>query len=298
MFRTVFGPINIAYHASNRLYCHRVHDKTPYELLVGRKPNISYFHSGCKCYILRKETRLSKFQSKCDEGFLLGYSSCSKAYRVYNKTHGIVEEVYDVEFDETQGSHEEKDNLDDVRSDGLRNAMKTMSIGDIRPREEDEEENDLSIPIRVIPSTSTSTSNDQAQPIDQDTHVDDSQAQDQPGSSTSPSTSTQEPVAPPRVHHAIAKDHPVDQIMGDISKGVQTRSCVASFCEHYSFVSFFEPNRVDEALMDLDWVNAMHEELNNFTRNQVWELVERSKNYNVIGTNGFFEIRKMKMVLM
>ena len=102
----------------------------------------------------------------------------------------------------------------------MRNAIKIMSIGDIQPREEDEEENGLSIPIRVIPSTSTS--NDQAQPIDQATHDDDSQAQDQPGSSTSPSTSTQEPVAPPRVHHAIAKDHPVDQIMGDISKGVQT----------------------------------------------------------------------------
>jgi len=176
--------------------------------------------------------------------------------------------------------------------------MKNMSIGDIRPREEEEEENNLSIPIRVIPSTSTSTSNDQAQPIDHATHDDNSQVQDQPGSSTSPSTSTQEPAAPPRIHYAIAKDHPMDQIMSDISKGVQTQSCVASFCEHYSFVSSFEPNRVDEALMDLDCVNAMHEELNNFTRNQVWELVERSKNYNVIGTNGFFEIRKMKMVLM
>src|SRR6185437_15026737 len=52
--------------------------------------------------------------------FFLGYSSCSKAYRVYNKTHGIVEEAYDVEFDETNGSHDEQENLDDVRSDGLR----------------------------------------------------------------------------------------------------------------------------------------------------------------------------------
>ena len=96
----------------------------------------------------------------------------------------------------------------------------------------------------------TSTSNDQAQLIDQATHDDDSQVQYQPGSSTSPSTSTQEPVAPPRIHHAIAKDHPVDQIMGDISKGVQTRSRVALFCENYSFVSSFEPICVDEALMD------------------------------------------------
>jgi transposase InsO family protein len=95
--------INTACHASNRLYCHRFHNKTPYELLIERKPNISYFRVfGCKCYILKKGTRLSKFQSKCDESFLLGYSSCSKAYRVYNKTHGIVEEAYDVEFDEPE----------------------------------------------------------------------------------------------------------------------------------------------------------------------------------------------------
>ena len=72
--------------------------------------------------------------------------------------------------------------------------------------------------------------------------------------------------------------------MGDISKGVQTQSRIASFCEHYSFVFFLEPNRVDEVLRDSDWVNAMHKELNNFTRNQVWDLVERPKNYNVIGT--------------
>ena len=79
--------INTACHASNRLYCHRFFNKTPYELLNGRKPNISYFRVfGCKCYILRKGSRLSKFQSKCDEGFLLGYSSNSKAYRVHNKS--------------------------------------------------------------------------------------------------------------------------------------------------------------------------------------------------------------------
>ena len=146
-----------------------------------------------------------------------------------------------------------------------------MSIGDIRPREEDEVEGGPSISIRVNPSTSIS--NDQAQPIVQDSSNDDAQVQNQVGSTTSPSTSTQEPIAPQRIHHVLAKDHPVDQIMGDISKGVQTRSRIASFCEHYSFVSFLESNRVDEALRDPDWVNAMHEELNNFTRNQVWDLV-------------------------
>jgi hypothetical protein len=76
--------------------------------------------------------------------------------------------------------------------------------------------------------------------------------------------------------------------MGDTSKGVQTRSRIASFCEHYSFVSSLEPNHVDEVLRDPDWMNAMHEELNNFTKNQVWDLVERPNNYNVIGTKWVF----------
>ena len=70
-------------------------------------------------------------------------------------------------------------------------------------------------------------------------------------------------------------DHLLDQMVGDLRSGVQTRSRPVSFCEHYSFVSPSEPTKIDEALKDVDWVNAMHEELNNFTRNQVWELVER-----------------------
>ena len=50
---------------------------------------------------------------------------------------------------------------------------------------------------------------------------------------------------------------------------------LASFIAHHSFVSCFEPTKVKEALQDLDWINAMHEELNNFTRNKVWTLEER-----------------------
>jgi hypothetical protein len=111
-------------------YIVKFFNKAPYELLNGMKPSIYYVRVfGCKCYILRKGSRLSKFQSKCDEGFLVGYSSNSKAYRVYNKSMGFVEEAYDVQFDETMGSQDEKENLDDVRGEELSKAMKTMSMG-------------------------------------------------------------------------------------------------------------------------------------------------------------------------
>ena len=67
----------------------------------------------------------------------------------------------------------------------------------------------------------------------------------------------------------VARDHPMDSIIGDILRGVQTRSRLASFCEHFLFVSSIKPKKIDKILKDVDWVIAMHEELNNFTRNQV-----------------------------
>ena len=99
------------------------------------------------------------------------------------------------------------------------------------------------------------------------------------------SASNQVPLLQPT---SIARNHPLDTIIGDISRGVQTRSRLTSLCELFLFVSSIEPKKIEEALKDVDWVNAMHEELNNFTRNQVWELVERPKNHNVIGTKWVF----------
>jgi hypothetical protein len=94
--------------------------------------------------------------------------------------------------------------------------------------------------------------------------------------------------APPtQFRTTIQRNHLVYQILGDISKGVTTRSRLANFCEHYSFVSSIEPFRVEEALRDLDWVLAMQEELNNFKRNEVWSLVPRPKQ-NVVGTKWVF----------
>jgi hypothetical protein len=62
---------------------------------------------------------------------------------------------------------------------------------------------------------------------------------------------------------------------------------LATFYEHYSFVSSLEPLKVEEALDDPNWVMTMQEELNNFRWNEVWSLVERPKQ-NVIGTKWVF----------
>jgi hypothetical protein len=87
----------------------------------------------------------------------------------------------------------------------------------------------------------------------------------------------------PRVHQMVQRDHPVDNILGSIQRGVTTRLRLSNFYAFYSFVSSLEPFIVEQALADPDWIIAMEEELNNFKRNEVWELVSRLKK-NVIGT--------------
>jgi hypothetical protein len=129
--------VNTACHAINRLYLHKKLQKTSYELLTGNKPKVSYFRVfGCKCFILNKRPKTSKFAPKVDEGILLGYGSNEHAYRVFNKTVGRVEVTIDVTFDESNGSQEEQVDSSVVgKEDPPCEAIKQMAIGDIRPQE-------------------------------------------------------------------------------------------------------------------------------------------------------------------
>jgi hypothetical protein len=81
----------------------------------------------------------------------------------------------------------------------------------------------------------------------------------------------------PRVHQTVQRDHPVDNILGSIQRWVTTHSRLLNFCAFYSFVSSLEPLSVEQALEDPNCIIAMEEELNNFKRNEVWELVPRPK---------------------
>ena len=93
---------------------------------------------GCKCFILNKKPKTSKFAPKVDKGFLLGYKSNEHAYRVFNKTSGRVEIAVDVTFDESNGSQVEQVDSSVVgKEDPPCEAIKQLAIGDIRPQEEE-----------------------------------------------------------------------------------------------------------------------------------------------------------------
>jgi hypothetical protein len=107
----------------------------------GNKPKVDYFRVfGCKCFILNKKAKSSKFAPKVDEGFLLGYASNAHGYRVFNNSIGLVEIAVDVTFDETNGSQGH------ISSDVAGNerppceAIKKLAIGEVRPLEKEDDD--------------------------------------------------------------------------------------------------------------------------------------------------------------
>jgi hypothetical protein len=185
----------------------------------------------------------------------------------------------DAVFDETNDSQKEQVDLDLVDDEEAPcDSLQRMMVGDERPLD----------PSNQHQETYPNDTTPPAQDLNQDNHEDvepNDQSQEESNDQGGDEDNGDKGEVPPhlRVHQNVQRDHSVNNILGDIKKGVTTRSRVANFCEHYSFLSSFEPFKVEDALRDLDWVMIMQEKLNNFKRNEVWSLVERPKQ-NVVGT--------------
>ncbi|GJV57035.1 retrovirus-related pol polyprotein from transposon TNT 1-94 [Tanacetum coccineum] len=85
--------------------------------------------------------------------------------------------------------------------------------------------------------------------------------------------------------HIWTKDHPLDQVIGDPSKPVMTRQRLhtdSEVCMYALTVSTIEPKNIKEAMADHSWIESMQDELNQFERLQVWELVPRPEGKNII----------------
>ncbi|KAK1615052.1 hypothetical protein QYE76_020569 [Lolium multiflorum] len=244
----------------------------------------------------------------------------------YNRSTGTIEVSCDVVFLEDNGSQVEQvvpcvaGNDDDPSS-----AIKHMGIGHIRPMEVHSDDQGDGIEVssspqvepsstQVEPSSATqdiSSTQDEPHPEEQEESPQPTE-QDHDDDQETSSTHVQAQIVP---HDQVlardefidhegtirkikaatrASDMKVDLVLGSISKGVVTRrhhALLMTYCQHHAFVSSFEPLKVHEALVDPDWVIAMQEELECFTRNEVWSLVERPKDHriNVIGTKWVFK---------
>ncbi|GKE57051.1 retrovirus-related pol polyprotein from transposon TNT 1-94 [Tanacetum coccineum] len=95
--------VHTACYVLNRVLVTKPQMKTPYELLMGKSPNISFMKPfGCPLTILNTMDHLSKFEGKSEEGYLLGYSTNSKGFRVFNRVTKKVQDCLHVDFLEDQ----------------------------------------------------------------------------------------------------------------------------------------------------------------------------------------------------
>ncbi|GKB67290.1 ribonuclease H-like domain-containing protein [Tanacetum coccineum] len=93
--------VNTTCYVQNRVLVVKPHNKTPYELFHGRTPTLSFIRPfGCHVTILNTIDHLGKFIGNADEGFFIGYSLNSKAFRVFNSRIRIVEENLHIRFSE------------------------------------------------------------------------------------------------------------------------------------------------------------------------------------------------------
>jgi len=123
----------------------------------------------------------------------------------------MVEETFDVEFDETNGSQGASDNLDDVAGEPLREVMKNILVGDIKPKEDDGE-------VQVIDEPSSSrVPQDDDKDVYEDTQVTHDQAVAQAHDVDAPRLAPQ--VVERRLSHLL-QDHSQDLIIGSPSRGV------------------------------------------------------------------------------
>ena len=84
----------------------------------------------------------------------------------------------------------------------------------------------------------------------------------------------------------VQRDHPIDNIIGQLGDGVKTRSQSGDVntCLYSCFISQIEPKNVEMALNEPSWVDAMHEELHQFQKLGVWKLVELPKGKKSLDT--------------
>ncbi|KAL0560690.1 hypothetical protein IC582_001101 [Cucumis melo] len=281
--------LNTACHIHNRVILRPRTTTTSYELWKGRKPNVKYFHIfGSTCFILSDRDHRRKWDSKSDRGIFLGYSANNRAYRVYSQRTKIVIESINVIIDDL--GKEPNKNLDDEdevfwnslshkTAEGESESTAPTNGKTYLPSHFDSNKIDMS-----TPSTSANHSNtyESEAAVSASQHTPERTA----GATDSPK---HDPIPP--MH--IAKNHPSSFIIGDVHSGIITQKkerkdyakMVANVCYTFSL----EPTTVSAVLTDEHWILALQEELLQFERNQVWELVPKSPYANIISTKWIFK---------
>ncbi|GJT68443.1 integrase, catalytic region, zinc finger, CCHC-type containing protein [Tanacetum coccineum] len=107
--------VSTACFTQNRSIIHKRYNKTPYELLYGRNPNVDYFHVfGSLFYLTNDRDDLGKMKPKADIGIFIGYSETSRGFQIYNRRTKKIKETIRIKFDELTTVAFEHDSLEPI----------------------------------------------------------------------------------------------------------------------------------------------------------------------------------------
>nr|GFA12352.1 hypothetical protein [Tanacetum cinerariifolium] len=224
---------NVACYTQNRSLIHLRYNKTPYELMQDKKPDLSFFHVfGALCYPTNDNDDLGKLDAKADIGIFVGYAPAKKAFRIYNKrTRKIIETIH-VTFDE----------LTTIASEQFSSGPVLQFLVAAAPRAVDLADSPMSTSIDQDASSARSSSN-VLQLHTLFKHL-----------------------------GRWTKDHPIANVIRDPSRSVSTRKQLntdAMWCYFDAFLTSVEPNNFKQAMTKPSWIDAMQEEIYEFERLKV-----------------------------
>ncbi|GJS99129.1 retrovirus-related pol polyprotein from transposon TNT 1-94 [Tanacetum coccineum] len=279
-------------------------EATAYHIINDRKPSIKHLHIfGCICYITRDGENLDKMKEKGDPCVMVGYSTQSKGYRVYNKRTRLIVESIHVKFDEI------KEMMSDHNSSDLAPQRQEMSVENVSsglvPQGQKASDYDNSDPApprqNVVPSAEKTVSSQQGleflfSPFLEEYYNPTHGQAEENNNDQAPNASFQEAefINPfctriqeigesssrnidntdvhsfqPQSHDfRWTRDHPLEQVRGNPSMPVQTRRQLATDPEMCMFaltVSIVEPKNIKEAMADSAWIEAMQDETSQST---------------------------------
>nr|GEX29372.1 hypothetical protein [Tanacetum cinerariifolium] len=277
----------------NRSIIHRRFNKTPYELINGRKSDILFLHVfSALCYPKNDREDIGTLGVKGDIGFFIGYSANSCGYRVYNR----LDLTYAPSTITTQQpSKGELDLLFEAIYDDYIGGQPSATARTVPPAQEPQVHQSSTASTTIadttpIPTNSSSLATnipitsqdvDELNPnamIDGNTFVNPFA-----NSSTSAAASSS---------HQNTKAHPLEQMIGEPSRPVLTRNQLRSdgdMCMYALSVSTMEPKNVKEVMTDPAWIDSTQEELLQFKRMDVWVLVPAPDNISPLTLKWIFK---------
>ncbi|GJU00275.1 retrovirus-related pol polyprotein from transposon TNT 1-94 [Tanacetum coccineum] len=323
-----------ACYTQNRSFIHTLHNKTPYEPVHDKKPDLSFLCIfGALCYPTNDSEDLSKLKAKADIGFFVGYAPNRKGYRIYNKQTRQIMETIHVTFDElteqTAPVHSSSGPTPNLLTPGpissglLPNFVPAIPY--VPPTNKDLEllfqqmfdeyfktptgdhqmphvPAALTLAILTGPSVSISFDLDapSVNPFAATEHkpfvnVFAPDPNSEASSSgiitiTTPNQSTQ-----PHEHLRKWTDsHPLDNIIGNPSRPVSTQKQLATdalWCFYNSVLSKVEPKNFKSAVTEDCWFQAMQDEIHEFDRLDVWELVPPPDYAMIIALKWIYKVK-------